>query len=668
MSNSASLSVAEIASLYELALSVGRSLDLEESCSAFLSVLGSRQALDFASVWIRADRLAAAEGPWHAQTGPLRWIASKPRLPFGSEAPAVPTHDLRALAASPDGFELRLSAAPDTVLERVGEPVDVATFPLGDHGLLRVACRRPGRLDAKECRKLLRLVDRFSLSVAACLSHANALAENEERRRVQDRMAATSELLATLLDSLPVGVLVTAEDGTIANVNATFCRLFGRPREEILALDTSEAIRPFAALFAQPEELLAWVEALLAGREASVRRRLRCLDGRSFEVDYAPFGDSAQSGHLWQFQDITESQLARRRLEDSELRHRLLLANALDAVVTIDDQGLVLDWNPLAEATFGYTREEAQGRRMSELIVPEKYREAHERGMAKYRETGEGPVLSRRIEIEALRRDGREFPIELTIHPVETGSATTFTAFARDITERRVVEKMKDDLVATVSHELRTPLTSMQGFVEMLLRRELTRDKQKEYLEIVHSESVRLARLIRDFLDIRTLEAGEVETKRDLVSLETILSEMVDVFDGSTDSKSFEVHAEEGVPHVAGDADRLRQVVANLLSNAVKFSEDEPEVVVSLGRRGEEVHFTVRDRGLGIAEEELGQLFDKFSRSEDARKRAIGGSGLGLALVQEIVDAHDGRIEVESTLGEGSCFTVFLPAASASDA
>ena len=585
MTDSASLSVAEIASLYELALSVGHSLDLEESCSAFLSVLVSRQALDFASVWMRAECLTAVDGPWHSSSGAVRLVAARPRFQFDEASPGSIEAVLEALVASGERFQLQVGASPETVVENVSEAVDVANFPIGESGFLRVVSRQRGRLNDKESRKLLRLVDRFALSVEACLSHANALAENEERRRVQDRMATTSQLLTTLLDSLPVGVLVTAEDGTVANVNATFCRLFGRPRDEILALDTHEAVRPFAALFAEPEELLAWVESLRVGDDLPTRRRLQGLDGRTFEVDYVAFGNGEQSGHLWQFQDITENQSARRRLVDSELRHRLLIANALDAVITIDDQGMVLDWNPQAEATFGYTREEAQGRCMSELIVPEQYREAHEQGMARYRETGEGPVLSRRIEIEALRRDGREFPIELTIHPVETGSSTTFTAFARDITERRIVEKMKDDLVATVSHELRTPLTSMQGFVEMLLRRELPREKQKEYLEIVHSESVRLARLVRDFLDIRKLEAGEVEDKHESVDLELVVREMIEVFDGG-EHKNFKVEVADDVPHVVGDADRLRQVVANLFSNALKFSDGDLDIGVRLARAG----------------------------------------------------------------------------------
>jgi len=340
---------------------------------------------------------------------------------------------------------------------------------------------------------------------------------------------------------------------------------------------------------------------------------------------------------------------------------RRLLDNALDAVITIDDQGRVLDWNRQAEATFGWSKMEVEGRLLSRLIIPERYREGHDRGMEHYLETGDGPVLERRLEIEGLHKEGRELPIELTVHPVKDEEGTRFTAFVRDLTDRRAIERMKDDLVTTVSHELRTPLTSLQGFVELLLQRDLPASKQREFLTIIDQETKRLTRLVGDFLDVQKIEAGRLIYTMQELDLVELVQEAAEVFATNDTGQRLQLDLDATLPRVIGDADRIRQVISNLLSNAIKFSPEPGTVVVEVVRVGETIEISVADDGIGIAPGDHSRLFEKFFRSEDARLRAIGGSGLGLALVKQIVEAHGGSITVSSELGRGSRFTIALP-------
>ncbi len=197
----------------------------------------------------------------------------------------------------------------------------------------------------------------------------------------------------------------------------------------------------------------------------------------------------------------------------------------------------------------------------------------------------------------------------------------------------------------------------------MLLKRDYPPDKRRQFLEIVHAESTRLARLVSDFLDIQRLEAGQVEYHRTHLSLGPLAEEMAEVFG----AQQHEIHLEvaDPLPDVEADPDRIRQVIANLLSNAIKFSVDPGSIEVRIDHAEGKVRLAVTDHGIGILEADQDKLFDKFFRTEDARHRAISGSGLGLALVRQIVEAHGGTISVDSVPGTQTTFTISLPVAQA---
>jgi signal transduction histidine kinase len=225
----------------------------------------------------------------------------------------------------------------------------------------------------------------------------------------------------------------------------------------------------------------------------------------------------------------------------------------------------------------------------------------------------------------------------------------------------RQSEQLKSELLMTVSHELRTPLTSLRGFSELMLTRDFSPAERRQFLSIIHNEADRLTTLINNFLDLQRIEAGRETYTFTHLALPPLLQDAVTVFT-SQGAHSFQLKVPASLPLVRADGDRLRQVLANLLSNAVKFSPQGGNILVSARHEGASVVVSVTDQGIGIAKDAAEKLFTKFYRVDNRETRDIGGTGLGLALVKEIIEAHQGQVWVESEQGLGSRFFFTLPA------
>ena len=258
--------------------------------------------------------------------------------------------------------------------------------------------------------------------------------------------------------------------------------------------------------------------------------------------------------------------------------------------------------------------------------------------------------------------------------PGEVGNLTTaFNRMAEQLERSRAEleaqnaklresERLKSELVSIVSHELRTPLASVLGFTSLLLKRDVGPEQQRHYLEIIDSQGRRLSSLLNDFLDIERLEEGELKLARELFDLGELVGEQAQLFAGQSAKHKLDVVLPPKPLPVRGDPDRLAQVVANLLSNAIKYSPDGGTVEVVGERDDDLVRVSVRDEGLGISDEVQEHVFGKFFRG-DAAASGIAGSGLGLTIARSVVEAHGGRINFESSRGEGSVFWLELPAA-----
>lgn len=229
----------------------------------------------------------------------------------------------------------------------------------------------------------------------------------------------------------------------------------------------------------------------------------------------------------------------------------------------------------------------------------------------------------------------------------------------RDRTEEEKVDEMKNEFISIVSHELRTPLASVLGFIEILLHRELTVEKQQRYLQTIYKEANRLSTLINDFLDLQRMESGKQAYHFAPIELVGIVQEVAEQWKGKQ-SHEIRLSASHKDIWVRADADRLKQVVHNLLSNAIKYSPQANLVEVALEASGDRVLLKVTDYGLGIPDDAKDKLFTKFYRVDNSDRRQIGGTGLGLAIVKEIVDAHQGSITFDSSMGQGTTFAVEL--------
>lgn len=230
----------------------------------------------------------------------------------------------------------------------------------------------------------------------------------------------------------------------------------------------------------------------------------------------------------------------------------------------------------------------------------------------------------------------------------------------RDITAEYEVDQMKSELVSTVSHELRTPLASVLGFAELMLTKDLKPERQKRYLETIHKEASRLTNLINDFLDIQRMESGKQIYEKKKIDLVALVKNIVTTFKTTNKQHQFIIETEKSNIFSLGDEEKLIQLFTNLISNAVKFSPNGGKVTIRLTCKDQLV-CSVEDEGLGIPEDELSKLFQKFYRIDNSDRRKIGGTGLGLAISKKIVEAHNGVISVSSTLGQGSTFFVTLP-------
>ncbi len=375
-------------------------------------------------------------------------------------------------------------------------------------------------------------------------------------------------------------------------------------------------------------------------------------------------------------------------LESSEERLRLIFNTALDAVVTLNAEGRITNWNSEAERTFGWPPREAFGQQLFEMIIPTRDRASHEEGLLRFLNTGEEEVVRQRVEITALHRDGHEFPVELAIAPVHFGGQWIFTAFIRDITQHKraqeellaakdgaeAANRAKSVFLAKMSHELRTPLNAIIGYSEMLEEEtsETGKVESVQDLRKIQAAGKHLLSLINDVLDLSKIEAGKMGLQLETFVVAGLIDQIVSTIQSTVakNKNTLQVRVAENVGEMSADSTKVRQILLNLLSNACKFT-DHGTIGLNVSRNTmddrEWLQFQVSDTGIGITEEQKAALFQDFSQADTSISRKYGGTGLGLAITDRFVQMMDGYISFESEAGKGSTFTVWLPAQAASE-
>ncbi len=342
-------------------------------------------------------------------------------------------------------------------------------------------------------------------------------------------------------------------------------------------------------------------------------------------------------------------------ISNDDARLRAMLSAMVEGVIAVDHEDRVVFANEAAGRMLGVAQRSAIGRPMWQLLrAPE---------LARLLEEGHttGRVVRREV---VLQRSGREIVLEAHVSRFDGGDAKGLVIVLHDVTELRRLERVRRDFVANVSHELKTPLTSIKGYVETLLDGAIRDERNNvRFLGKIAVHVERLAHLVTDLLSLARIESQEAGLPRQPVDLRRLAAQAVRRHEEALRLGGLEGRflAGEGDLTVLGDPEAITQVLDNLLDNAIKYTPAPGAVRVSLARRGAEAEIEVSDTGLGIPEDDLERIFERFYRVDKARSREIGGTGLGLSIVKHLVQAMQGSVSVASQLGQGSTFTVALP-------
>ena len=520
---------------------------------------------------------------------------------------------------------------------------------------------------------------RLAAVAAIAIKNAQLFAsERESERRYR-----------TLVEGSIQGIYIDRDWVTLF-ANSTFARILGyeSPRA-LIGLDTRGWIAPH-----ERSRIEGYRTARLAGEPVPAQYEFQAVrtDGSLIWIgiqiaEILWEGDRAfQSTVL----DISERKRAEASLRESEARKGTILSAALDCIITIDHEGRVVEFNPAAERTFGYTSAQALGRELAQLIVPPSLRDQHRRGLAQYLATGEGPVIGRRLELTAMRADGTEFPVEVAIIAIPSDGPPMFTGFLRDISERKRAEEalrqseaqlrqsQKMDAVGQlaggVAHDFNNLLTVITGRTELLLLRLPLDDPRRRDIELVRKTADRAATLTqqllafsrKQMLQVKVLDLNGVVANMALM-LKPLIGETIDLL----------TLLDPTLGRVRADPAQIEQIVVNLAVNArdampqggrltiqtANIELDDAFIEAHPGASaGPHAMLCVRDSGAGMSPDVLAHIFEPFFTTKEVGK----GTGLGLATVYGIVKQHGGYVGIESAAGTGTAVTIYLARVAAS--
>ena len=463
-------------------------------------------------------------------------------------------------------------------------------------------------------------------------------------------------MLGAVFDSASYPIIATMLDGTIMAWNSAAERLFqytateaiGQNIDMIIPADRLEENRAMRgkALKAEPIEDFETIRLARNGRRIDV----------ALNVCPVKSGVGEIIGVVKIARDLTAKRLA-------EATFRLAVESCPSGLVMVDGAGNIVMANGEVERQFGYSRVELIGQSI-EILVPQKMRAQHMQYRASFARKPEARRVGTGRDLFGRRKDGSEFPVEVGLNPIETREGMLVFGVIVDISERKRIERLKDEFVATVSHELRTPLTSISASLGLLVGAVDIKlpEAAKRLVMIAHSNGQRLVRLINDILDIEKIEFGKVIFNLQRVEVGTLVTHAIEANRALAAGYGVCLRFEEtSASEVRADPDRLMQVVTNLLSNAIKFSPRDAEVIVAIENSDENVRVTVRDHGPGIPEDFKSRIFNKFAQADGSDARQKGGTGLGLNIVKQIVTQLGGKVDFGDAPGGGAVFYVELP-------
>lgn len=500
-----------------------------------------------------------------------------------------------------------------------------------------------------------------------------------QKRAIQTLQASEQRHRALFESSRDALMTLSASRGFISANPAAISLFACRDEQEFLA-QTPATLSPEWQSDGRPSAEVAQekLELAIAEGSATFEWLHRRLNGETFYAEVQLSRVEIEDDIVVQatVRDISEKKRAKAALVTSEARTRAVLRTMSDAVVLIDNKGIMLLVNDAIGDLFGYEEDELLGQNVK-MLMPEPYHSEHDGYLSRHLDNSkERVIIGRRIEVEGKRKDGLLVPIELSVNELMDDFGSTYIGVMRDISHRKAVEQahetarleaehlahMKSEFLANMSHEIRTPLNAIIGLAKISVRDNLGRSMQENSARI-YDAGMHLLSLVNDILDFSKIEAGKMTLDEHPFRLDALIEDAISLVDMRAKEKQLDliVHRSQDLPEwVNGDPLRLRQGLVNLLSNAVKFTEH-GYVSLEISRQKNMIEISVTDSGIGMTSEQISRLFTAFEQADSSTTRKFGGSGLGLAISRDLANLMGGDIVVKSILGTGSKFTLSVP-------
>jgi len=484
-----------------------------------------------------------------------------------------------------------------------------------------------------------------------------------ERKLAEEALRCSEEKYRTIFENTGTAIAIIETDTTLSMVNDEFARIMGSTKKNIEGKVKWTAMVDKADL----EKMSEYHRLRREGAEIAKEYEFRFHDGAgqvrhaSIIVSFIP--ETKQS--LVSITDITVRKEAEEKLRESEERYRDLFENASDLIQSCGRDNHFIYVNKAWRDALGYKAEEITGLLIWDII----HHDYLDKCKDTFRKVMSGEPVHN-VETIFIAKDGKLIQVEGNVNSVfKDGKVVATRAIFRDITVRKEAEEklhkidqMKSEFLSNVSHELRTPLQSISGFTKLIMNGQVPDPAtQQEFFQIIDRETMHLGNLINGLLDMSRLEAGRFQLFKKIFPIRETFTDSIKMFHSLASQKNITLseNIPLEIPEMEVDSERMREVVINLIGNAIKFSDPGGSVNIKVEKRENELLFQVSDHGTGISDETMKHLFERFYRAEGETVR--GGTGLGLYISKQIVDAHGGHIWAESKLGEGSTFSFTLP-------
>lgn len=504
--------------------------------------------------------------------------------------------------------------------------------------------------------EILRLVVTVAIVCAVALLVWRLRSQRNECERAQRQLQAQSSHYRDIIDGVNEVVFETDGGGQCTFLNAAWERLTGFSVDETLGrtfLDFVADRRLHPARTVSPQAQSGLCIA---------RFKTKSGEFKWCEVNTRPRSDAngGPAGLHGTLIDVTERLAADMAKRVSELRMRAMFDGAPDGILSIDEKGTIERVNPALLRMLKFREEELIGQPVTILSSID---ETGHCGVCVFKRMVTDCPLPRdgaRMEASCRRGDGGVLPVEITIAEMQFASGAHFTCLVRDITERKKLDRIKDDFVSTVSHELRTPMAAIVGSLGLIKSGAVGAipDRALHLIDMAHRNCDRLVRLLNDILDIERIGSGKITLTRASLNLNALIADIVALNTPHAEQRrvTFSIQLSAQPATVFADADRLAQVLTNLISNALKYAPRDSSVHIVNEPSDDGYRVSVRDEGPGIPESFRPQIFSRFARADSSDNRDKGGTGLGLSICKLIIEQHGGRIGFDSLEGHGATF------------